>query len=66
MNMEIVIPRDHVGNIMGGINSRRGVIKGIDPGDDTQTIRAYLPMAEVLTYAADLTSMTGEAGACSS
>lgn len=62
MNMEIVVPSDHVGDIMGDINSKRGKIQGIDPGDDTQTIRAYVPMAEVLNYAADLTSMTGGQG----
>jgi elongation factor G len=62
MNMEIIVPSDHVGDIMGDINSKRGKIQGIDPGDDTQTIRAYVPMAEVLNYAADLTSMTGGQG----
>ena len=62
MNMEIVVPSDHVGDIMGDINSKRGKIQGIDSGDDTQTIRAYVPMAEVLNYAADLTSMTGGQG----
>ena len=62
MNMEIIVPGDHVGDIMGDINSKRGKIQGIDSGDDTQTIRAYVPMAEVLNYAADLTSMTGGQG----
>ncbi len=62
MNMEIVVSGDHVGDIMGDINSKRGKIQGIDPGDGTQTIRAYVPMAEVLNYAADLTSMTGGQG----
>jgi elongation factor G len=62
MNMEIVVPSDHVGDIMGDINSKRGKIQGVDPEDDTQTIRAYVPMAEVLNYAADLTSLTGGRG----
>lgn len=62
MNMEIVVPSDHVGDIMGDINSKRGKIQGIDSGEDTQTIRAFVPMAEVLNYAADLTSMTGGQG----
>ena len=35
---------------------------GLSRGDDTQTTRAYVAMAEVLTYAADLTSMTGGQG----
>ncbi len=62
MNMEIVVPNDQVGDIMGDLNSKRGKIQGIDPGEDIQTIRAHVPMAEVLNYAADLTSMTGGRG----
>jgi elongation factor G len=62
MNMEIVIPNDQVGDVMGDLNAKRGKIQGIDPGEDSQTIRAHVPMAEVLNYAADLTSMTGGRG----
>ena len=62
MNMEIVVPSDHVGDVMGDINAKRGKIQGVDPADDTQIIRAHVPMAEVLNYAADLTSLTGGAG----
>ena len=62
MNMEIVVPNDQVGDIMGDLNAKRGKIQGIDPGEDTQTVRAHVPMAEVLNYAADLTSMTGGRG----
>ena len=62
MNMEIVVPSDYVGDIMGDINSKRGKIQGIDSEGETQTIRAFVPMAEVLNYAADLTSMTGGQG----
>ena len=47
---------------MGDVNSKRGKIQGVDPADDTQTIRAFVPMAEVLNYAADLTSLTGGRG----
>ena len=62
INMEIVVPSDHVGDIMGDINAKRGKIQGVDPADDTQVIRAHVPMAEVLNYAADLTSLTGGRG----
>ena len=62
MNMEIVVPNDQVGDIMGDLNAKRGKIQGIDPDEDTQTVRAHVPMAEVLNYAADLTSMTGGRG----
>ena len=62
MNMEIVVPNDHVGDVMGDLNAKRGKIQGIDPEEDSQTIRAYVPMAEVLNYAADLTSITAGRG----
>lgn len=62
MNMEIVVPNDQVGDVMGDLNAKRGKIQGIDPEEDSQTIRAHVPMAEVLNYAADLTSMTGGRG----
>jgi elongation factor G len=62
MNMEIKVPSENVGDVMGDINSKRGKIQGVDSSDDTQIIRAYVPMAEVLNYAADLTSMTGGKG----
>jgi len=62
MNMEIVVPNDQVGDVMGDLNAKRGKIQGIDPGEEIQTIRALVPMAEVLNYAADLTSMTGGRG----
>jgi elongation factor G len=62
MNMEIVVPNDQVGDVMGDLNAKRGKIQGIDPEDDSQTIRAHVPMAEVLNYSADLTSMTGGRG----
>jgi len=62
MNMEIVVPNDQVGDVMGDLNAKRGKIQGIDPKEDSQTIRAHVPMAEVLNYSADLTSMTGGRG----
>ena len=62
MNMEIVVPNDQVGDVMGDLNAKRGKIQGIDPGEEVQTIHALVPMAEVLNYAADLTSMTGGRG----
>jgi elongation factor G len=56
--METVVPNDHIGYIMRDINSKWGKIQGIDPGGYTRTILAYVPMAEVLTYAADMNFMT--------
>jgi elongation factor G len=62
MNMQVVVPSENVGDIMGDLNSKRGKIQGIDADDDMQTIRVYVPMAEILNYAADLRSLTSGRG----
>jgi len=62
MTMEVMVPGEYVGDIMGDLNSRRGKIQGIDADDDNQTIRVHAPMAEVLNYAADLRSITSGRG----
>ena len=62
MNMQVVVPSEYVGDIMGDLNSKRGKIQGIDADDDIQTIRVHVPMAEVLNYAADLRSITSGRG----
>ena len=52
-----------MGEIMGDLNSRRGRVQGMDSaGDGQQRIRARVPMAEMLTYAQTLTSLTGGHG----
>ena len=58
MRVEIVTPMEFAGDLMGDLNSRRGRIQGMDSKGSTQVIRAEVPMAEMLTYANDLTSMT--------
>jgi elongation factor G len=58
MDVEVVAPIDFAGDLMGDINSRRGRIQGMDTKGQNQTIKAQVPMAEMLTYANDLTSMT--------
>ncbi len=62
MAVEIAVPDDHVGDIMGNLNSRRGRVSGVDTKGHTQLIRAQVPMSEMLSYASDLTSMTGGKG----
>ncbi len=62
MNMEVIIPGEYVGDVMGDLNSKRGKIQGIDAEGDTQTIRVHIPMSEVLNYVADLRSMTSGRG----
>jgi elongation factor G len=62
MYVEITVPEENVGDIMGDLNGRRGRMLGIDAEGHTQTVRAEIPMAEMLRYAPDLNSMTGGAG----
>ncbi len=62
MIMDIVVPSEFVGDIMGDLNSKRGKIMGIDADVDNQNIRAQVPMAEVLNYSADINSMTSGRG----
>jgi elongation factor G len=62
MNIEITIPCKYIGDITGDLNSRRGRITGSDMNGDYQTIKAQVPLAEVLTYSADLKSRTGGEG----
>ncbi|MFQ5693785.1 MAG: elongation factor G, partial [Nitrospinota bacterium] len=63
MNMEIVVPEEHMGDIIGDMNSRRGRVLGMDPGPGgKQVIKVQVPMAEVLNYAPALRSMTADRG----
>ncbi len=65
MSVEIVAPMEFAGDLMGDLNSRRGRIQGMDAKGATQVIRADVPMAEMLVYANDLTSMTQGRGSFS-
>ena len=58
MNVEIQAPVEYAGDLMGDLNGRRGRISGMDTKGATQFIRASVPMAEMLNYQNDLTSMT--------
>lgn len=58
MKVEITIPDEFAGSIMGDLNSRRGRIQGMDNRAGKTVVKAEVPMAEMLTYGADLTSMT--------
>ena len=62
MDMEIKVGKDSVGDVMGDLNSRRGKVMGMDSEDGLEIINAQVPQAEILTYANDLTSMTGGLG----
>ena len=58
MNVEIQAPVEFAGDLMGDLNGRRGRISGMDTQGATQIIKAQVPMAEMLSYQSDLTSMT--------
>jgi elongation factor G len=58
MNVEIQAPVEYAGDLMGDLNGRRGRISGMDTRGGTQIVRAQAPMAEMLNYQNDLTSMT--------
>jgi len=62
MKMEITIPEEVMGDVMGDLNGRRGRVLGMDSQGRNQVIKAQVPMAEVLQYALDLNSMTGGRG----
>ena len=62
MELEASVPDDVVGAVNGDLNSRRGRLQGMEPIGGMTTIRAEVPMAELLTYAQSLTSMTGGRG----
>ncbi|MBI4514353.1 MAG: elongation factor G [Deltaproteobacteria bacterium] len=63
MTMEIVVPDECMGDVIGDLNSRRGKVLGVDPKSGSQAIRALVPMSEVLKYAPDLRSITSGRGA---
>jgi elongation factor G len=62
MELEVTVPDDAVGAINGDLNSRRGRLLGMEPKAGATTIKAEVPMAEVLTYNQALTSLTGGRG----
>ena len=59
MKVEVVVPEEYLGDVMGQINSRRGLIQGMDvrPGN-AQAVRAMVPLAEMFGYATQLRSAT--------
>jgi elongation factor G len=62
MSVEITSPSETVGDVIGDLNSRRGRPLGMDPVGPNTVIRAEVPMSEMLSYAPDLTSLTGGRG----
>jgi elongation factor G len=62
MNVELYAPQEYAGALAGDLISRRGRLQGMDMKRDMQIIRAQVPMAEMVSYAPVLTSVTGGRG----
>jgi elongation factor G len=62
MNVEVQGPEEFAGDLMGDLNSRRGRVQGMEVRGHTTVIKAQVPLAEMLSYASDLTSKTGARG----
>jgi elongation factor G len=62
MELEVTVPDDSVGAVNGDLNSRRGRLQGMEPRAGMTSIKAEVPMAEILTYSQALTSLTGGRG----
>jgi elongation factor G len=59
MDIEVVVPDQYMGDIIGHLNGKRGRIQGMEPGPPgTQIVRAQVPLAEIFAYATELRSMT--------
>ena len=58
MKVEVVVPEDYMGDVMGDINGRRGRIEGMEAQSGAQVIRAFVPLSEMFGYATTLRSKT--------
>ncbi|MGE0679622.1 MAG: elongation factor G [Candidatus Binatia bacterium] len=62
MTLEVTVPEEHIGDITGDLNRRRGRLLSVEAKGHNQIIKAAVPMSEVLSYAPDLRSMTSGRG----
>jgi elongation factor G len=58
MRVEVTMPEEFMGDVMGDLNARRGHIEGMDNRGSTQVVRAFVPLATMFGYVTDLRSMT--------
>ena len=58
MKVEITVPEEYMGDVIGDVNSRRGKMEGMESVDGMQEIRAFIPLSEMFGYATDLRSKT--------
>ncbi len=62
MLMNVVVPSESMGDVIGDLNSKRGKVIGVEADGDSQSIRAHVPMASILNYAPELRAITGGRG----
>lgn len=58
MRVDVIVPEDYMGDVLGDLNARRGRIEGMEPRNNTQIIRAMIPLAEMFGYVSQLRSIT--------
>lgn len=58
MKLEVIVPEEFVGDVIGDLNGKRGHVLGIEPENGMRKITALVPLAEIQRYAADLRSLT--------
>ena len=58
MRVEITVPEEYMGDVIGDVNSRRGRMEGMEADDGMQEIKAFIPLSEMFGYATDLRSKT--------
>ncbi len=58
MKVEVTVPEDYMGDVLGDINSRRGRIEGMEARSGAQVIKSFVPLSEMFGYATDLRSAT--------
>jgi elongation factor G len=58
MKVDVFMPEEHLGDVMGDLSSRRGHILGMEGKGNSQVVKAHVPLAEMFGYATQLRSMT--------
>ncbi len=58
MKVEVVTPDDYMGDVMGDLNSRRGMVQGMEDSPGGRIVKAEVPLAEMFGYATDLRGFT--------
>jgi elongation factor G len=58
MRVEVTMPEEFMGDVIGDLNSRRGHVEGMESRGTTQVVRAFVPLAQMFGYVTDLRSMS--------